>query len=79
MTICFLRQMRVALVTENATLTAEAETLAIERYSRDRRCMNVASGGQSAYHHMSPHFLYIVFGTREQFEMGKARQRAGRG
>ena len=74
----FLRQMRVALVTESAALTAKAEERAIKRYRGDRRCMNVASGGQSAYHHMSPHFLYIVFGTREQFAMGKARQRAGR-
>ena len=62
-----LMQMCVSLCTENCDLTAQAETDAISRYRLDKRCMNRAPGGESHAHYVSPHFLYVVFGTKAQF------------
>ena len=57
-----LRLMCVALCSENSTHTAEAEETAITRYRKDKRCVNVSPGGESAHHACSPHYLYVVFG-----------------
>ena len=63
-----LRLMVVSLTTENTDLTADAEKKAIGRYRYiDYRCKNKAPGGESAHHYVSPHFLYVVFGTHAQF------------
>ena len=60
--------MVVSLTTENTDLTADAEKKAIGRYRYiDYRCKNKAPGGESAHHYVSPHFLYVVFGTHQQF------------
>ena len=64
-----LRRMVVSLVTEDSQLTANAETKFIARYRTDPRCRNIAKGGESAHHHCSPHFLYIVFGSAYQFQL----------
>ena len=49
-------------------LEADAEKKAIGRYRYiDYRCKNKAPGGESAHHYVSPHFLYVVFGTHAQF------------
>ena len=68
-----LPRMCVSVVTENSTLTAEAETNAITRYKPDPRCMNIAPGGESAHHGCSPHFLYVVFGKPWQFRKRRRR------
>ena len=62
-----LRRMTVALCTENCELTASAEETAIARLRSDPRCKNIAPGGESYSHGVSPHFLYIVFGSAIQF------------
>ena len=63
-----LRLMVVSLTTENNDHMADAETQAIARYKGfDKRCKNKAPGGESAHHYVSPHFLYVVFGTDAQF------------
>ena len=68
-----LRLMVVSLTTENSDHTADAETQAIARYKGfDKRCKNKAPGGKTAHHGVSPHFLYVVFGTDAQFR--KRRQ-----
>ena len=62
-----LRLMIVSLVTEDCNLTAAAEKAAIARYRVDHRCRNVSPGGESHDHHVSPHFLYVVFGNLHTF------------
>ena len=57
-----LRLMCVSLCSENSTHTAEAEETAITRYRKDKRCVNVSPGGESAHHACSPHYLYVVLG-----------------
>ena len=69
-----LRLMCVALCSENSTHTANAEETAITRYRKDKRCVNVSPGGESAHHACSPHYLYVVFGGFAQFKKRKRKR-----
>ena len=79
--------MVLALVSEQCDFIAREEIAAITQYRKydisgnvvnwqgDHRCMNRASGGESAYHGYSPHFLYCVFGCRKEFVSGSGASR----
>ena len=65
--------MCVSLTSEDCEKTGDAERDAITFFKSgaDRRCMNRKPGKESYDHSFSPHFLYVVFGSQEQFRRGK--------
>ena len=68
----YLQRMVVARACEDPATIARLEKNAISHFGADDgRCQNVSSGGESAYHGLSPFFLYVVFGKRWQFQKGR--------
>jgi hypothetical protein len=67
----YLQRMVVACASENPATIAEFEKKAISHFGDDERCQNVSPGGESAYHGLSPFFLYVVFGRCWQFKKGR--------
>jgi hypothetical protein len=64
--------MVVARACENPATIAKLEKKAISHFGADDgKCQNVSPGGESAYHGLSPFFLYVVFGKRWQFKKGR--------
>ena len=52
--------MLVVFVTDSSDDNAALERAAIALFRADRRCKNVAPGGEGAHHGHSPFFLYVV-------------------
>ena len=69
-----LDAMVLVYTSEDSDATAEWEKNSIAKYRKDRRLQNRKPGGENAHCGYSPHFLYIVFGTRKQFETGRGLQ-----
>ena len=69
----YLMKFVFVYCTENSSHTAKLEKYMISYYKdlKDKRIENVAPGGEGAHCHVSPHYLYVVFGTRAQFHKGK--------
>jgi len=71
----YLDLMVLIYTSENSDDTARYERQCIGDYRSDNRLQNRAPGGENAHCGLAPHFLYIVFGKRHQFEQGRVISR----
>ena len=82
--------MVVMYVYEDSQLAAEMEAALIGLYRvwdrhgnrvgrpGDDRCRNRAPGCESAHHHHSPHFVYVVYGFAPQWHLHSAKAGVGK-